>query len=147
MYSSKVEASTTVNAPIQNIYDILTTPKKIPLIMPGLIENTNVSEMPLKDGSHFNYKYQLYGVMYEGTWTVVKAESPHYYEAKTDNPESHWTYHLDDQNGVTKIHVMVEYTAPEGVLQKIKLQALEVMNQKEVELFLHNLKILMEMQG
>ena len=75
MYSQKVNPRTTINVPREDVFDFLVQPQQIPLVLPGLIENTDVPELPLKVGDRFTYHYQVSGVMLEGTWTVTELEA------------------------------------------------------------------------
>src|SRR3989344_3649201 len=84
-----------INVPIDRVYQFLTDPSKIPLVLPGLIENKNIPKLPLKVGSKFNYKYQMYGTIVEGSWIVTEINSPETYKAKTDGDvPSKWGYKL-----------------------------------------------------
>ena len=85
MYSQKVNPWTTINVPREDVFDFLVNPHQIPLVLPGLIENTGVPDLPLKVGDRFTYHYQVSGVMLEGTWTITELERPST-EATTELP-------------------------------------------------------------
>lgn len=137
-----------IKAPAQKIFDYLTDPNKIPSILPGLIENTNVPALPLQVGSKFDYKYQMYGVMLDGTWEVTEIESPSKYSANTTGGiDSKWHYDIAEKDGGSHVVLTVEYSAPDSVLGKVKFDALKKVNEKEAEHLLHNLQTILEMQG
>lgn len=135
-----------INAPIDRLFQFLTDPSKIPLVLPGLIENKNIPKLPLKMGSKFNYKYQMYGTILEGLWTVTEINSPDTYKAKTDgDAASAWSYKLIKKGSGTLVDIRIEYEVPKSVLSKIKVNIIKSINEKEVDHYLHNLKTVLEM--
>lgn len=148
MYDATVHAEVTVDVPAQKVFDFLVAPEKIPLVMPSLIENYSIPPLPLKEGSQFNYKYQLYGVILEGSWVVTAIEPPTRYEARTTGAgNSEWKYRLTENNGRTHVALTVQYDIPESVLQKVKSAMIEAMNQREADVYVQNLKMALEMQA
>ena len=148
MYNAQVQAEATIGVPAQQVFDFLVSPDKIPLVMPSLIENYNIPPLPLEQGSEFSYKYQLYGVVLEGSWIVTAIEPPTRYEARTTGAaESEWRYRLTERNGSTHIVLTVQYETPQSVLQQVKSSIVEAMNQREAETYIQNLKMVLEMQG
>src|SRR5437870_10407528 len=148
MYSQKVNPRTTINVPRQDVFDFLVQPHQIPLVLPGLIENTDVPELPLKVGDRFTYHYQVSGVMLEGTWTVTELERPSTYAARTTGGgDSEWRYELTDRGGGTQVDLVVTYDPPQSVMQKIQVSALERIVQRDGETYMQNLKTLLENRG
>lgn len=146
MHDAKVTAQATINAPADRVFDFLTSPEKIPLVMPSLIENTNI-ETPLHEGSEFNYKYQLYGVIFEGSWVVTALEPGTRYEARTTgDADSEWKYRLTENDGRTTVTLTVEYETPRTTLEKVQSTVVQAMNQREAEVYMQNLKMVLEMQ-
>lgn len=147
MEKIKIVKSLEINVPPQRIFDFVTDPSKIPSIIPSLVENSNIPELPLKAGSTFNYKYQMYGVMLDGIWTVDEIQAPSFYKAHTTGAsESWWTQEISGNDTKSTVTLTIEYIMPEGVLSKIKANALESINDKEADGMLHNLKTILEMQ-
>ena len=135
-----------VNAPIEKVFEVITNPAKIPLVMPGLIENTNIPKLPLKKGDKFKYKYQMFGVILTGTWTVDKIEFPSAYEATTDGDiPSKWKYKLISKKGKTLLEFEVKYEIPKSVIAQVKGAAIKSMNEKETDHYMHNLQTVLEM--
>lgn len=148
MYDAKVESEVTINVPIDQVWKFLVDPHKVPLVMPSLIGNYNVPELPLKVDSKFNYKYQMFGVVLEGELVVKKLSEPTNYEFITNGDvSSEWVYTLENTGNSTKIHLIVSYGTPQGVVQKVKTAVMVKMNQRETELYLQNLKTVLEMQN
>jgi carbon monoxide dehydrogenase subunit G len=147
MEKIKVVKSLEINASPEKIFNFITDPSKIPSILPGLIENSNVPALPLTAGAEFNYKYQMYGVILEGKWTVDELNSPTLYKAHTNGGiDSWWTQEISGSGEKSIVTLTVEYEMPDGVLSKIKANALMSINDKEADHMLHNLKTILEMQ-
>jgi len=145
MEKIKVVKSLEINVPQDKIYNFITDPANIPAILPGLIENSNFTT-PLVVGSVFNYKYQMYGLMLEGVWTVDELVYPSLYKAHTTGGvNSWWTQEISGDQEKSTVTLTVEYEIPEGVLNKIKANALISINDKEADHMIHNLKTIIEM--
>ena len=146
MRDATVRSSISIDASAGQVFDFLTSPEKIPLVLPGLVENFDIPPLPLQPGSSFKFRYQMYGVMLEGRWTVTKIERPDRYEATTDGDvASTWVYELKAQNGSTHLDAVISYETPRSVLEKIKSDVMLKINQQEADSFLQNLKTVLEM--
>lgn len=147
MHDARVEVSAEIGQPRETVFEFLVTPQKIPLVLPGLVENVEIPPLPLTEGSRFRYRYQMYGVMLEGYWKCLEINRPGRYVAETDGDvPSHWTYTLDDAgNGRTRVSLVVTYETPRNVAAKIKSDVMMKINQKEAEAFFANLKTVLEM--
>jgi hypothetical protein len=89
----------------------------------------------------------MYGVMLDGVWTVDEIKSPSLYKAHTTGgSESWWTQEISGDENKSTVTLTVEYIMPQGVLSKIKANALMSINEKEADHMLHNLKTILEMQ-
>ena len=149
MHDATIELSVDVQQPSEKVFEFLTSPQKIPLVMPSLVENVDIPPLPLKAGSSFRYRYQMYGVMLEGSWSCVQVERPSTYEAKTEGDiASHWLYRLSPgANGGTHVAMTVTYETPKNVAAKIKSDLMLKINKTEGETYLQNLKTVLEMGG
>jgi len=135
----------TICAPIQKVFDFIVDPFQLPKAMSSLIENTNVSDIPLKEGSTYNYKYKMFGVTLDGVWEVKEMDSPKIYSARTVGAiDSEWAYELQEEGEVTRITLTITYKPPQSVIEQLKLTALSAANEVEAKNFLHNLKVLTE---
>lgn len=147
MEKIKVIKSLEIEASPEKIFDFITDPSKIPSILPGLIENSNVPPLPLTAGAKFNYKYQMYGFIMDGEWIVDEIQSPSLYKAHTNGgTESWWTQEISGNEDKSNVTLTIEYKMPEGILAKIRAKALESINEKEADHMLHNLKTILEME-
>ena len=140
-----ITVTESIHAPIQKVFDFIVDPAQLPRAMASLIENTNVSEMPLVEGSTYNYKYKMFGVTLDGVWEVKEIESPKVYSARTlGSVDSEWMYELREENNVTEIKLTITYKPPQSVVEQVKIAALIQLNEVEAKNFLQNLKVLTE---
>ena len=137
--------SEVIYAPIQKVFNFIVDPYQLPKAMSSLIENTNVSDVPLKEGSTYNYKYKMLGVTLDGVWEVKQMDSPKIYSARTlGGIDSEWSYELKEEEGKTLITLTITYKPPTSVTEQIKVVALAKANEVEAKNFLQNLKVLTE---
>lgn len=147
MDNAHIKLQTVIPATREQLFEFLTTPGQVRLVLPGLIESTNVSEMPLQVGSTFDYKYQMYGVIVEGCWEVLALERPTRYEARTTGGAvSTWRYALAEVDGGTELSLDLEYDVPKSLLGQVKIGLLKAINEREAEHFFANLRAVFELQ-
>jgi len=148
MQTEKIHAEVNIKAPMEKVFEFVTNPNNIPLTLPGLIENTNVPELPVKKGDKFNFKYKLLGVIIEGIVVVDEIHSPTIYNFSTSlGITSHWKEQLSEKDGSTNLVLDVEYETPESLFEKIKLDVAKQANQKDAEQFLQNIKLALELNS
>lgn len=146
MHDGKVSAEIDIRRPAEDVFDFLVSPQKIPLVLPGLVENTDIPPLPLVPGSRFRYRYQMYGVMLEGSWICRVVERPSRYEAETDGDvPSSWLYELSERSGTTHVSLLVTYETPRSLVSRIKSDVLVRINQQEADAYFQNLKTVLEM--
>lgn len=147
MYKEKIHFEADINVPPEKVFDFLTDPHNIPLVLPGLIENNNIPPLPVKVGARFNFKYQMLGVVLEGDVVVDKVESPSAYDfTSSGGGDSKWMQRLTEKDSGTHLTLDVEYNPPQSWIDKVKLSVIQKMNQGEAEKYLQNIKTLLEMQ-
>lgn len=147
MPDGNVHAETTIDVPIEQVWKFLTSPEKIPLVLPGLVEVHNVPEGPVEVGTHFEYFYRLFEVDLEGTYTITTLDEPELYEARTTGGGvSEWSYRLESRDGGTYVALTVEYENPESVLAMARAAAVQALNQREADEYFSNLKTALELQ-
>jgi carbon monoxide dehydrogenase subunit G len=132
----------------EKVFDFLTDPHNVPLVVPGLIENTDIPPLPLQRGSRFMYRYQMLGVVLEGAVTIEQIERPAVYDFTTSGGgESTWKQRILPRNGGTRFTLEIAYNPPHSWLEKVRLEVVRQMNQTEAEQYLKHLKTLLEMQA
>jgi carbon monoxide dehydrogenase subunit G len=143
----KLRLELEINASAEKVFDFLTDPHNIPLVLPGLIENTNIPELPLGAGSQFNYTYQMFGVVLRGDVVIDAIERPSaYHFHTTGEAASTWKQHITPRDGKALFQLEVEYEPPRSWLEKVKLGVMRRFSDKEAEQYLHNLKTVLELQ-
>jgi len=146
MQKEKVRFEADINVPPEKVFDFLTNPKNTPSILPSLIENYNIPELPVKNGSTFNFRYQVLGVVLEGEVTIDEVERPSVYNFSTrGGVESKWLQSMTAKNGGTHFTLDVEYTPPQSWLDKAKLTVIQEISMKDAEEYTKNLKESLEM--
>jgi ligand-binding SRPBCC domain-containing protein len=148
MFDTKLEQKVQIGAPPERVFEFLTNPERIPVVMPSLVENTDIPPLPLKAGSRFNWKYKMFGVMLQGEWTVKQIDSPtRYVAATTGDTANEWDYTLAASGNGTSLQLAVSYETPKTVLGKLSMAVAQQMNKKEMDTYLSNLKTVLEMPG
>src|SRR3989344_4544200 len=119
--SNDITSGIAISKPITEVYDFVVEPKNKPLVMPDLINISNISDKPLILGSTFNFVFQMAGVLLNGTWKVTGLVKPIYYEGTTTGDiASVWKYQLKDGGDETKLTLTISYTPPISVLGMMK---------------------------
>ena len=89
----------------------------------------------------------MYGVILDGDWVVKRIDEPTHYEAESDGDiPSQFKYEIVDENGGTHLKVAISYKTPESVVAKVKSDVMAKINDKEAELFMHNMKTVIELK-
>ena len=142
-----IDKSVHIKSTPEKILEFLTTPGKVQLALPGLVETLDTPEGRMQEDSSFRYKYQMYGVMLEGTWHVVTIEAPSKYVGKTSGAASStWSYTLSTEGDETKLQLHIQYDIPSTVIEKAVVSVVSAMNEKEIDTYLENLKSIFELQ-
>lgn len=148
MYNEKIQEEIDIDASPAKVFEFLADPSNIPLILPGLKENYDIPELPIKEGSKFKYKYELYNSVLEGEITIDKAEAPNEYSFTSSGMgESKWTQKLVDNGGKTHLFLEIEYNTPKTWVEKAGQALAEKTNQGNAEKYLQNLKNALELQS
>jgi carbon monoxide dehydrogenase subunit G len=131
----------------EKVFDFLTDPHNVPLVLPGLIENTGIPPLPVQRGAQFGFRYQMLGVVLEGTVTIEQIERPTVYDFSTSGGgESTWKQRFLPRDGGTRFDLEIAYALPRSWLEKVRLEVIRQMNRSEAEHYLQHLKTLLEMQ-
>lgn len=139
---------TTIDTPREKVFEFLVNPYQIPLILPGLIENTDIPQLPLKVGDAFTYRYQVVGVEFTGKWIVTELDEPAHYGARTEGGgDTRWRYELTDRDGGTHVSLTVDYEPPKSVVDKVSTAVFQRINQKDGESLMDNLKTILELRN
>ena len=140
---AKVEASITINAPVEKICSYI-KPENLPEFWPSLVETKDVQKLP--NGGYSNkWVYKMAGIRFEGSSEDVEVVPNERLVSKTKGGiESTQTWIFQPEDSGTKVTFNVEYTIPIPVLGKLAAAIVAKMNEHETELLLANLKARLE---
>ena len=148
MYNGKIHASIDVDTPASKVFEFLIDPNNIPLVLPGLKENYDIPELPIKEGDKFKYKYELFNSVMEGEVVIDKVDAPNEYNFTTTGMgESKWIQKLTDNNGKTHLSLDIEYSTPKSWLESAGQALAKQTNLRNAEKYLQNLKNAVELQN
>ena len=137
--------SVTIKAPRKKVIDFLSNPENMAIILPNVIRNYNISKGSIKPGWKFDWEFSLMGMPFKGKWTAVEYDGSKKYVAKTEGMiDSTWDYTFSEKNGKTGIKVTVDYYLPKVLSNKFAEHVVKKVNEKDLERYLHNLKVLLE---
>jgi len=141
----RAEASVTINAPIEKVFDAIADQEKAAQYAPGAVL-TNVQGKPTEKGSSAEFDYHVVGMKFNVKITVSEVDEPHKLVQEMSGAfPGTWTWSLEQQEQLVKVAVSIDYSVPGGILGKIANQLLlERMNQKNLESTVHGLKIYCE---
>ncbi len=141
----RAEASVTINAPIEKVFDVIADYGQLAQYAP-VSEVTNIKGNPGEKGSSADYTYHVLGIKFTMHTTMLEAERPRKVTTEeTGGLSGKFEWTLEPQGQATKVNVRIDYTVPGGVLGKIANRLLlERMNQKNMDTMAHGLKIYCE---
>ena len=134
-----------ISAPASKVMKFISDPKNMAIVIPNVIRNYNISKMKPGAGFSFDWEFSMVGIPFSGKWKIIEYEFPKKYVAETKGMiSSKWTYIFSERNDITTWKAMVEYEAPKQAITKLAEKVLIKMNEKDLERFLHNVKVILE---
>jgi uncharacterized membrane protein len=141
----KVEASTTIKAPLEEVYEKTASPQTGPIFIPNLNENSDISPEKTQVGQTWNWFYNFCGFDIRGTAEVVAMEPNKSWSLVTRGAgESQWQYTFEPDGDGTSVRLAVDYEVPRSVLGKVAQPVIEQLNQRACRQALQNLKVWLE---
>jgi len=140
---AKVKRSILVNAPADKVYNFLVDYKNQPDWIPSTVEVWDASEPGV--GQNFKWKYKMAGVLIEGESTVTELVPNKRMGFQTKGAvASDWLLVVDAKDGGTEVELNIEYTIPVPVLGKVAEKLVLKRNEREADLAMENIKMIME---
>jgi len=142
---SKSEASVTINAPIEKIFDAVADQEKAIQYYPAAVL-TSVKGKPDELGSSAELVYHVAGMKIPSKITVSEVDKPHklVHELSGAMPGK-WTWSLEQVGQNVKVDFSIDYSVPGGILGKIANKLfLGRMNQRNSEKCVQRLKVYCE---
>jgi len=96
-------------------------------------------------GQNFKWKYKMAGVLIEGESTVTELVPNKRMGFQTKGAvASDWLLVVDAKDGGTEVELNIEYTIPVPVLGKVAEKLVLKRNEREADLAMENIKMIME---
>ncbi len=140
----KISKSIRIHVPVADVFDHLSNPVHLLEIWPSLVQVKNQT-VAASGGHTFDWVYKMAGVHFHGRCETVEVERD---RLRVDRNEGgipstfRWSYAGAD--GTTEVRLDIEYEPPFAVLGRLAAPFLRLMNQREAETLLGNLKERME---
>ncbi len=140
----RIQRSIQIHAPVAQVFEHLEDPAHLLGIWPSLAEVTNPVVKP--DGGHeFDWVYKMAGVPFHGHCETIEVERD---RLRVDHNEGgipstfRWAY--SGAGDATEVRLEIEYELPLAVLGRLAAPFLRMLNEREADTLLHNLKERME---
>jgi uncharacterized protein YndB with AHSA1/START domain len=130
----KSEASVTISAPIEKIFDAIADPEKVAQYAnSSLLIDTKGK--PDELGSYAEYDYHVLGVKFHAKITVSEVDKPRkLVQEMSGAMPGKWTWNLKQVGQVVKVNFKIDYSVPGGIFGKIADRFfLGRMNQENLE--------------
>jgi carbon monoxide dehydrogenase subunit G len=146
---SRVTASIDIDAPPEQVWEVVMDPKRLGEWVSIHRDVEDVSDRPLKDGSTLKQKLCLRGVNFHVKWTVAESKAPELAVWDGRGParsKAHTSYRLQPNgDGGTQFDYENEFNAPLGPLGSVASRALVGgLPKREADNTLRKLKALVE---
>ena len=136
---AKVEASITINTPIEKVFAYLDDPTNCMDFIPSMTEIRDVTGQGV--GQKWGWTYKMMGLPLKGEAEVTEYIRNERCVVKTTGGIiSTWALTFKRGSGETRLNLVVEYTIPVPVLGKLVEGLVLRLNQREAEFAVANLK-------
>lgn len=140
----KLSKTIDINAPVDRVYEFLTTPTNLPTIWPSMVGVANVERKA--DGTHsFDWTYKMAGLHFHGRSRPIEVKQNKLVVMKNEEGIPSTFYWRYEANGAgTRLTLDVEYDIPTPVLGRIAEAVVAKMNEHELDAMLDNAKAAIE---
>lgn len=137
----KSEASVTINASIEKVFDAIADQEKAAQYHPAAVNGK-----PDELGSSAELDYHVVGMKIHTKLTVSEVDKPRkLVQEMSGAMPGKWTWNLEQEGQAVKVNISIDYNVPGGILGKIANQLfLGRMNQRNLERAVHGLKVYCE---
>jgi uncharacterized protein YndB with AHSA1/START domain len=134
-----------INAPVERVFEFITTPTSLPSVWPSMTEVSNVQRTA--DGRHsFDWVYKMAGFPFKGHSKTTELETPTLSVVKNEGGiPSTFRWKFEKKGAGMRLSVDVDYEIPAPVIGKIAEAVVSKMNEHECEHLLANVKATMEL--
>ncbi|MDL1944906.1 SRPBCC family protein [Chloroflexi bacterium CFX2] len=141
---AKIERTIAINAPVEKVYEYLTTPMNLLEIWPSMVEIKDIQN-PGVVGGGFHWVYKMAGMKLEGATEYSEVIPCQRFVARNTGGISStlvWLY--QPENGGTRLTLQAEYTVPLPLVGKLAEAFIVKQNEHEMDTLFANLKARME---
>jgi len=135
-----IAEAVTISAPVEKVFNYISTPNNLPEFWSSLVEVTNVQSLP-KGGYKARYVYKMVGVRFKGTgeYTEIVPNKSLVIVTK-GGINSILTWVFRSQANRTRVTLTVNYEIPVPLLGKLAEVVVKKMNEQELSFMLANLR-------
>ncbi len=139
----KIERRTTINAPVEKVFNYIDDPMNNLEWLPSVLEVHDVTGSGV--GTHWRWVYKMVGVRIAGESTTTEHIPNERLVTKSKvGITSNWIFTFEPHDGGTKLELNIEYTIPVPVLGKLAEKLVLRRNEREADLAMTNIKDKME---
>jgi ligand-binding SRPBCC domain-containing protein len=140
-----ISKSIEINAPVERVFDFITTPMNLLGVWPSMAEITNVQRSA--DGRHsFDWVYKMAGLPFKGHSETTDVEMPVRSVVKnTGGVPSTFHWKFEKKGAGMRLAIDVDYEIPAPVIGKIAEAVVARINEHECLNLLANVKATMEL--
>ena len=129
-----------INAPVEKIFNYISTPNNLSEFWPSLVEVTDVQSLPT-GGYKARYVYKMAGIHFKGTGEYTEiVPNPSLVIVTKGGIKSILTWTFRAQANRTRVTLTVNYKIPIPLLGKLAEAMVEKMNEQELTVMLSNLR-------
>jgi len=141
-----IDHSIIINAPIEQVFDLLDNPSRLPDYVPGVQRVDGIQRSDQRLGNSFRAHYAVLGLDMPTTFTTIDYAKPRTIGLQMDGALiGTYALTLKPEGQSTRVNLRIQYHMKGGVLgQAIDSLVVERFNEKNAQHFLENLKILSE---
>ncbi|MBI4220823.1 MAG: SRPBCC family protein [Chloroflexi bacterium] len=141
-----VERSTVIHATAEKVFKVIDDPQRLVEYMPGVVRVADIARSSQRVGDSYKVTYTVIGLRFPTRITVLEWEKNRRIVEKMEGGlPGTFTTTVQTGNGGTTVTGHVNYAIKGGVVGRVANRLLlERMNEKTMERFLENLKLLCE---
>lgn len=143
---STVSRKIMINAPIEKVFQFVTSPDNWTKYVTSLVDVRDVSSPGVEKGTTFVWQYRMLGMNFGGKGTIIENVKSSKFGMKMEGgfPITE-NYTFQQIGGGTELTVEVKYEIPGKIMQVVaKSSVIEKLNQKEADGVLDKVKMLCE---
>jgi hypothetical protein len=144
MTTQQVQVDTVINNTPEAVLGYVADVRNRTFFLPSLRSLTHTGGDPAGTNTTWQWTWSLLGIDFVGTGRSLEYQPGKLYSFKTEGGlESTWTYGVAPEGAGTRLHIQVEYKAPDKLLPQLAGSS-QARHQAEVERVIGNLKTILD---